>query len=125
MGRSDGAFGKAKSAVLGIGYSRITRDPLPEGRILGDEFVDAAHAAIADAGLTAADIDGITSFYENMGPDDLNPMTDGVTRVSLEYAWRSRASPEAHALVGKQELMQNTAMILMIKIQESFLKASG
>jgi acetyl-CoA acetyltransferase len=88
MGRSDGAFGKAKSAVLGIGYSRITRDPLPEGRILGDEWEEAAKAAIADAGLTVADIDGITSFYENMGPDDLNPMTDGVTRVSLEYAWR-------------------------------------
>jgi acetyl-CoA acetyltransferase len=87
-GKNGLPFAKARSAVMGVGYSRITRDPLPEGRILGDECVEACKAAIADAGISIADVDGITSFYENMGPDDLNPATDGVTRVSLEYLWR-------------------------------------
>ncbi|HXA28436.1 MAG TPA: hypothetical protein VN193_06780 [Candidatus Angelobacter sp.] len=76
-------FGKPKVAVLGIGYSRISRDPLPEGRIVGDECIEACRTAIADAGLTPQDVDGITSFVE-----DSSPAVDGVTGVTPQYVWR-------------------------------------
>jgi len=83
MATQNGRFGKSKVAVLGIGYSRITRDPLPEGRIVGDECIEACRTAIADAGLTPADIDGITSFVE-----DSSAATDGITAVTPAYVWR-------------------------------------
>jgi len=83
MATANGRFGKPKVAVLGIGYSRISRDPLPEGRVVGDECVEACQAAIADAGLTTKDIDGITSFVE-----DSSPAIDGVTAVTPQYIWR-------------------------------------
>ncbi|HEV7679175.1 MAG TPA: hypothetical protein VGQ42_11455 [Candidatus Dormibacteraeota bacterium] len=78
-----GRFGTARVAVLGIGYSRISRDPLPEGRIVGDECIEACRTAIADAGLTPTDIDGITSFVE-----DTSPAADGITAVTPQYVWR-------------------------------------
>jgi acetyl-CoA acetyltransferase len=83
MAAQNGRFGRAKVAVLGVGYSRISRDPLPEGRIVGDECIDACRTAIADAGLTTADIDGITSFVE-----DSSPAVDGITGVTPQYVWR-------------------------------------
>jgi len=108
-------FGKAKSAVMGVAYSRITRDPLPEGTILGDEVVDTCKRAIADAGLTPADIDGITSFAINMGPDDANTATDGITRASLPYVWRRlgldvRWGEDNNKFVGSSLIEANNAI---------------
>jgi acetyl-CoA acetyltransferase len=83
MATGNGRFGKSKVAVLGIGYSRITRDPLPEGVTLGDECIEACRTAIADAGLQPADIDGLTSFVE-----DQSTAADGITMVTPQYVWR-------------------------------------
>jgi acetyl-CoA acetyltransferase len=49
---------KHRAAVVGIGHSKITRRA---EKPLGVHAVDAARTAIADAGLTMADIDGIAS----------------------------------------------------------------
>ena len=47
-------MGKHSAAVVGVGHSRVTRyDDVPLGRLT----LDACTAAIADAGLTAADIE--------------------------------------------------------------------
>ena len=82
-------FDKAKVAVLGVGYSRITRDPPPPGKELGDECVEACQAAIADAGLQVQDIDGITAFCEPMG----SGAPDGLTMVTPQYIWRRLRLP--------------------------------
>jgi acetyl-CoA acetyltransferase len=83
MATRNGRFGKPKVAVLGIGYSRISRDPLPAGRTVGDECIEACRTAIADAGLSTEDIDGVTSFVEDAGP-----ALDGITAVTPQYVWR-------------------------------------
>src|SRR5258708_4230911 len=81
------AFESAKVAVLGIGYSRITRDALPPALTLGDECVEACRTAIADAGLRPEDVDGLTSFV-NFAPADRDATADGVTMVTPQYVWR-------------------------------------
>ena len=54
--------GKSKTAIVGIGYSEITRKP---GKPLGLLAVDACRAAIADAGLDPARIDGLATYPES------------------------------------------------------------
>ncbi len=49
---------KGKTAIVGIGYSKIERR---SARLLGEMAKEAALAAIADAGLTVADIDGLAT----------------------------------------------------------------
>jgi acetyl-CoA acetyltransferase len=87
MPTDGGTFDTAKVAVLGIGYSRITRDALPPDVTVGDECIEACRTAIADAGLRPEDIDGITSFV-NYAPDDRDAGADGVTMVTPQYVWR-------------------------------------
>jgi acetyl-CoA acetyltransferase len=77
-------FDRAKVAVLGIGYSKISRVGLPDGTVLGDECLEACRVAIEDAGLCSEDIDGITSF---VGPNN-DEAADGIACVSPEYIWR-------------------------------------
>jgi acetyl-CoA acetyltransferase len=48
-----------KSAVVGVGYSKILRDKGIDGRPLA---VAASRAAIADAGLTVSDIDAVFEY---------------------------------------------------------------
>src|SRR5215211_4712027 len=48
-----------KSAVLGVGYSKIRREKGIDGRPLA---VEASRAAIADAGLTVRDIDAVFEY---------------------------------------------------------------
>ncbi len=71
-----------KAVVSGIGQSqvgrRIYRDPL-------DLTVDAVLEAIADAGLTAADIDGIATYPGNQ---DVPPGFSGVGVVEVQDALR-------------------------------------
>ena len=73
---------RAKVAVIGLAYSHVRRQSGP-GASLGDEAVEACLAAIADAGLTPADIDGVTAYSEIS--DDA---ADGTTIVSPQYIWR-------------------------------------
>jgi acetyl-CoA acetyltransferase len=71
-----------KAVISGIGQSqvgrRIYRDPL-------DLTVDAVLEAIADAGLTTADIDGIATYPGNQ---DVPPGFSGVGVVELQDALR-------------------------------------
>jgi len=53
--------GKGRTAIVGIGYSEITRNPT---KPLGLLAVDACRAAIADAGLEPAQIDGLATYPE-------------------------------------------------------------
>ncbi len=84
----DKPFDKAKVAVLGLGYGRITRDPPSPDKTLGDEAVETCMGAIADAGLQVQDIDGITSYAEGRNDAD-----DGVLGVSPQYIWRRLKLP--------------------------------
>ena len=85
----------ARVAVLGIGYSGITRGN--ETQSLGDDAILAANRAISDAGLQSADIDGLTTYKyrpdghgRNMVPDE---SIDGSLVVSPQYLWRRMRFP--------------------------------
>ena len=75
-------IGERKAVVAGIGQSqigrRIYRDPL-------DLTIDAALAAIADAGLTREDIDGLATYPGNMNQP---PGFSGVGITELHDALR-------------------------------------
>ncbi len=85
----------ARVAVLGIGYSSITRGN--ETQSLGDDAVLACTRAISDAGLESTDIDGLTTYKyrpdghgRNMVPDE---SIDGSLVVSPQYLWRRMKFP--------------------------------
>ena len=54
--------GRGKTAIVGIGYSEITRKP---EKPLGLLALDACRAAIEDAGLDARRIDGLATYPES------------------------------------------------------------
>ncbi len=81
-----------RAVVSGIGQSAVGRR-LGRGEL--DLTVDAALAAIADAGLTPADIDGLVTYPEaNMGPPGFagpgTPVVQDALRLSLD--WHSGGS---------------------------------
>jgi acetyl-CoA acetyltransferase len=69
-------------AVAGIGYSRVSRGDAPDQRVLA---ADACLAAITDAGLTGADVDGI--FQYSFGYESPN----------ATHVQRMIGSPNLHA----------------------------
>ena len=75
--------GKGKVAVVGIGFSRLTRGP---ERGLGLLAIDAANAALADAGLDSRLVDGIATYPD--APFAGAGRRDGVDIVSIEYFLR-------------------------------------
>ncbi len=72
--------GKGRVAVAGIGFSKLTRSP---EKGLGRLAFDAAHAALADAGLDSTAIDGIATYPDP--PFYGAGRRDGVDLVSIEY----------------------------------------
>jgi acetyl-CoA acetyltransferase len=72
--------GRGKTAIVGIGYSEITRRP---DKPLGLLAVDACRAAIDDAGLRADQIDGLTTYPESPFAGAGN--RDGEEVVSVMY----------------------------------------
>jgi acetyl-CoA acetyltransferase len=72
--------GKGKTAIVGIGYSEITRRPQ---KPLGLLAIDACRAAIDDAGLQPAQIDGLTTYPESPFAGAGN--RDGEDVVSVMY----------------------------------------
>jgi acetyl-CoA acetyltransferase len=72
--------GRGKTAIVGIGYSAITRRP---DKPLGLLAVDACRAAIDDAGLRADQIDGLTTYPESPFAGAGN--RDGEEVVSVMY----------------------------------------
>ncbi|MEE9285845.1 MAG: thiolase family protein [Dehalococcoidia bacterium] len=74
---------KDKVAAIGVGYSAIER---ASSRSLGALTLEAVQRAVADAGLTVQDIDGLATFPEI--PVFGNPHADGVDVVSVGYMVR-------------------------------------
>src|SRR5438128_8808287 len=72
--------GRGKTAIVGIGYSEITRRPQ---KPLGLLAIDACRAAIADSGLNANQIDGLTTYPESPFAGAGN--RDGIDVVSVMY----------------------------------------
>ncbi|MEK7217215.1 MAG: hypothetical protein AAB289_16650, partial [Chloroflexota bacterium] len=72
--------GAGKVALVGVGYSALTRSS--EGA-LGARAVEAAENAVSDAGLRLADIDGLAAFPE--APYRGAGGTAGIDLVSVEY----------------------------------------
>ncbi|HLW71561.1 MAG TPA: hypothetical protein VKS22_13175 [Candidatus Binataceae bacterium] len=72
--------GRGKTAIVGIGYSEITRRPQ---KPLGLLALDASRAAIADAGLEPAQIDGLATYPESPFAGAGN--RDGEEVVSVMY----------------------------------------
>ena len=69
-----------KVAIVGVGHSKLSRRG---DRAIGALAVDAALTAIADAGLTLADIDGISNWPATTG-QGVGPV-DGWTNANLEW----------------------------------------
>jgi acetyl-CoA acetyltransferase len=72
--------GKGKTAIVGIGYSELVRE---SKRPLGLLALDACRAAVADAGLSPTQIDGLATYPE--APFLGAGSRDGVDIVSV--AW--------------------------------------
>ena len=69
-----------KTAVIGVGYSKITRDPQ---QTLGSDAAEACAKAIADAGLRVSDIDGLSTSTSQPFANAGN--VDGVDLVSPAF----------------------------------------
>jgi acetyl-CoA acetyltransferase len=82
----DALLGERRAVISGAGQSdigrRLHRDPL-------ELTVDACRAAIADAGLTTADIDGISTYP---GPMDTPPGFSGAGVTDVQEALRLNLS---------------------------------
>ena len=72
--------GKGKTAIVGIGYSELSRRPQ---KSLGALSLDACRAALDDAGLPAERVDGLATFPE--APFHGAGAQDGEQIVSVEY----------------------------------------
>ncbi|MBV9516369.1 MAG: thiolase family protein, partial [Mycobacteriaceae bacterium] len=68
-----------RSAIVGVGYSKILRDKGIDGRPLA---VEASRTAIADAGLTVADVDAVFEYAGNEQAMDIARMV-GIDNVSV------------------------------------------
>ena len=77
---------KGKVAIVGVGFSKLSRNP--EGT-LGARCLEASINAAKDAGVNLADIDGIASLPEApRGPDGLDLVTVNFMLQHLEIAPR-------------------------------------
>lgn len=84
-----------KAAISGIGMSKVGRNTM---RPAMDHLADAALAAIADAGLTRDDIDGITTYPgKTDGSPGMSPLGVGEVRnaLGLTTRWHSSSAEGA------------------------------
>lgn len=72
--------GRGRAAVTGIGMSEISRD---RSRPLGALVIEACESALADAGLSPQDVDGIAT-YPSAGFRG-SPVQEGVETVGVSY----------------------------------------
>ena len=79
--------------VAGVGYSQIGRNT---GRSEGSLAVEAAKNALADAGLTAADLDGITMY-----PDRVSSVNDARPRARVHVQLDAPGAPGRFAARGR------------------------
>jgi acetyl-CoA acetyltransferase len=86
----------SKSAVVGVGYSKIRRDKGIDGRPLA---VAAARAAIADAGLTVRDIDGVFEYAGDESAIDMARML-GIENLAVYSDYTPRGPSGLAAAMG-------------------------
>lgn len=92
-----------KVAVVGIGGSRIERRST---RPIGQLTTDAIHAALADAGLGLADVDGLATYPELTHHG--SPNIDGHDVVSVDFVARQLAiGPQVRWHVQTDSMVQN------------------
>jgi acetyl-CoA acetyltransferase len=72
--------GRGKTAVVGVGFSTITRNP--QGH-LGTLTIDACRAALDDAGLDPSEVDGLVTYPD--APFQGAGNRDGEDLVSVTY----------------------------------------
>src|SRR5579871_486140 len=90
--------GKGKTAVVGVGFSRLSRHAeAPLGRLA----LDACQAAVADAGLEMSDIDGAATYPDqpfrgagNRDGEDLVSAVFGLNHFGLapDVQWYAQIS---------------------------------
>jgi acetyl-CoA acetyltransferase len=73
-------FARNEVAIVGVGFSNISRR---SDKTLGQLAVEACRVALDDAGLTPADIDGISNYPNPSRP--LSTPIDGVDVVGVHY----------------------------------------
>jgi len=72
--------GKGKTAIVGVGYSQLTRN---SQKPLGSLTIDACRAALEDAGVTPEQVDGLATYPE--APFHGAGVKDGEDIVSVVY----------------------------------------
>jgi acetyl-CoA acetyltransferase len=96
---ADGGYPEKRVCISGVGQSAVGR---PSDRSALRLTIDACLAAIADAGLTAADIDGLTTYPGPAGEGGgFSPVgaTETMLALGLRPTWVG-ASTEGHAHMG-------------------------
>ncbi len=96
---------RGKVAVIGVGYSKVSRNPQQS---LGRDTVEACRNAIADAGLQVSDIDGVSTAP---GQPHANAGTrDGVDLVTESFLIPSLGMPDV-AWVNRDPLLVGSSFI--------------
>jgi acetyl-CoA acetyltransferase len=86
----------SKSAVVGVGYSKIRREKGIDGRPLA---VEASRAAITDAGLTVRDIDGVFEYAGDESAIDMARML-GIEDLAVYGDYTPRGPSGLAAAIG-------------------------
>ena len=85
-----------RSAIVGVGYSKILRDKGIDGRPLA---VEASRAAIADAGLTVSDVDAVFEYAGDEQAMDIARMV-GIDNIAVYGDYTPRGPSGLAAALG-------------------------
>ncbi len=110
-------------AVAGLGYSQVGRK---SGLTVNDHMIQATNAALADAGLTVHDIDGVTSVGTEplndawlLGIEPLNWWASGMMAPAFSYAATQAiaavASGFCHTALALRVIQQQPSSSALVK----------
>ena len=85
-----------RSAIVGVGYSKILRDKGIDGRPLA---VEASRTAIADAGLTVNDVDAVFEYAGDEQAMDIARMV-GIDNIAVYGDYTPRGPSGLAAALG-------------------------
>ena len=85
-----------RSAIVGVGYSKILRDKGIDGRPLA---VEASRTAIADAGLTVSDVDAVFEYAGDEQAMDIARMV-GIDNIAVYGDYTPRGPSGLAAALG-------------------------
>jgi acetyl-CoA acetyltransferase len=95
----------AKASVVGVGYSPVYREKGIDCRPL---VVEAATAAIADAGLTISDVDGVFEYAGDEGAQDIARML-GIDNLTTYADYTARCPSAITAALGAEMAVRSGA----------------